>query len=125
MKKSLAEINGVTGVRGSFICDNRGAVIAGDAPPGLDAETLDAIGREVVQMMVALQSAGEPTGELDLQYERGGLVARDLDTAILIVLCQMQADLALLRLTINVAVARLKQDKAAQRQLAARAVERG
>lgn len=124
MKKSLAEINGVTGVRGSFICDNRGAVIAGDAPPGLDAETLGAIGREVVQMMVGLQSAGEPTGELDLQYERGGLVVRDLDTAILIVLCQMQTDLALLRLTINVAVARLKQDKAAQRRLAARAVER-
>jgi predicted regulator of Ras-like GTPase activity (Roadblock/LC7/MglB family) len=124
MKKVLADINGVAGVRGSFICDNRGEVIANATPTGLDTVTLNGIGRHVTLTLAALETAGEAICDLDFTYEEARLVVRDLANAVLVVLCEPQVDIAMLRLTLNVAVAHCEDDGEIQSQFEARAAEK-
>lgn len=123
MEEGLAEINAVAGVRGSFVCDNVGKMIVSAVVTGLDA-SLDAIGREVTQTMAALKTAGEAVSELDFAYEGARLVAHDLEKAVLVVLCEPQVEIAMLRLTLSVVMARLKGDTETQSRLEARAEEK-
>lgn len=123
MEASLAEISGVPGVRGSFICDSRGEMIVGAVATGLDA-ALDGVGREVTQTMAALDMIGEAKRELDFAYSRTRVVVYDLEKAVLIVLCEPKVDISLLRLTLNVVTTRLKGHRDIQAQLDAREVEK-
>ncbi len=124
MEEALAEVNAVAGVQGCFICDNRGDVIASDAPRGLDETELTSVGREVSQTLAALAMAGQRTNELDFMYEAMRVVAHDLGNATLIVLCEPRVEIAMLRLTLNVVLARLKGDSGIQSQIDARFLER-
>jgi predicted regulator of Ras-like GTPase activity (Roadblock/LC7/MglB family) len=124
MDKGLADINAVAGVRGCITCDNRGGVIASVTPTGLDLATLNNIGRQVTLILAALETAGQAMSELDFTYEGVRLVARDLGNAVLVVLCEPQVEIAMLRLTLNVMTARWKKDSSVQERLAGRAGER-
>lgn len=123
MEEALAEINAVAGVRGSFVCDNLGTMIVSAVMTGLDA-SFDAIGREVTQTMAALETTGEAVSELDFAYEGARLVAHDLEKAVLVVLCEPEVEIAMLRLTLSVVMARLKGDAETQSRLEARAKEK-
>jgi len=123
MEEALAEINAVAGVRGSFVCDNLGTMIVSAVMTGLDA-SFDAIGREVTQTMAALETTGEAVSELDFAYEGARLVAHDLEKAVLVVLCEPEVEIAMLRLTLSVVMARLKGDTETQSRLEARAEEK-
>jgi predicted regulator of Ras-like GTPase activity (Roadblock/LC7/MglB family) len=124
MEEGLEEINVVSGVRGSFICDNRGEVIVSATPPDVDMATLNSIGREVTQTMAGLSMAGEAVTELDFTYDGARLVAHELAKAVLVVLCEPQVEIAMLRLTLSVVIARLKSDGEVQSQLEASLVEK-
>jgi predicted regulator of Ras-like GTPase activity (Roadblock/LC7/MglB family) len=124
MDKGLADINAVAGVRGSFTCDSRGEVIASATPAGLDTAVLNNIGRQATLTLVALETVGQAMSELVFTYEGARLAARDLGNAVLVVLCEPQVDIAMLRLTLNVATARWKKDSGVQKQLASQAGER-
>jgi predicted regulator of Ras-like GTPase activity (Roadblock/LC7/MglB family) len=123
MEAVLAEINGVPGVRGSFICDGRGEMIVSAVATGLDA-ALDGVGREVTQTMAALEMIGEAKSELDFAYSRMRVVVHDLAKAVLIVLCEPNVDISLLRLTVNVVTTRLKGHSDIQAELGAREAEK-
>lgn len=120
MKTTLTEINAVTGVQGSFFCDKQGEVLACAAPASLDTSALQGIGRQVALTLTALETAGETMNELDFTYEGARLVARVLVNAVLVVMCEPQVEIALLRLTLNVATVRMKGNGAIQSQLQAR-----
>jgi predicted regulator of Ras-like GTPase activity (Roadblock/LC7/MglB family) len=124
MEKSLADINAVAGVQSSFTCDNRGEVIASATPADPNTAVLNNIGRQVTLTLAALETTGEAMSELDLTYEGARLVARDLGNAVLVVLCEPQVEIAMLRLTLNVVTARWKKDPGVQEQLTGRAGER-
>ena len=124
MDKGLADINAVAGVRGCITCDNRGGVIASVTPTGLDLATLNNIGRQVTLILAALETAGQAMSELDFTYDGARLVARDLGNAVLVVLCEPQVEISMLRLTLNVVTARWKKDSSVQERLAGRAGER-
>lgn len=111
MENILAEINSVNGVQGSFICGNQGQVLASVMPDSFDPTMLDSIGRQVIQLMVALDKAGGNMNEICFTCNRGSLVARDAGEAMLIVLGEPHTEIALLRLTLNVAAARLRNEK--------------
>ena len=124
MEEGLAEINAVAGVRGSFICDNRGGMVASAAPAGVSEAMLSNIGRSVTQTMAALKAAGDAKSELDFAYDKTRLVAHDLEKAVLVVLCEPEVEIAMLRLTLSVVMARLKGDTETQSRLEARAEEK-
>ncbi len=116
MKEGLAAINEVAGVRGSFIWGNRDEVIVSAMPADLDMVTVNKIGREVKLVMETLKTTGEVMSELDFMYERGRLVIRDLANAVLVVLCEPHVESAMLRLTLNVVIARMKGSREIQSQ---------
>lgn len=122
MEAALAEINGVPGVRGSFICDSRGEMIVNAVATGLDA-ALDGVGREVSQTMAALEMIGEAKRELDFAYSRMRVLVHGLEKAVLVVLCEPKVDISLVRLTVNVVTTRLKGHSKLQAQFDAREVE--
>jgi predicted regulator of Ras-like GTPase activity (Roadblock/LC7/MglB family) len=124
MEEGLAEINAVAGVRGSFICDNRGEVIVSAMPAALNSARLNEIGHEVTQTMAGLEIAGEAMTELDFMYDRARIVGHDLANAVLVALCDPRVEIATLRLTLNVVTSRLKGDSGIQSQLEARTVEK-
>ncbi|NIN65594.1 MAG: hypothetical protein GTO63_13030 [Anaerolineae bacterium] len=123
MEGVLAEINGVPGIRGSFVCDSRGEMIVNAVATGLDA-ALDGVSREVTQTMAALEMIGEAKSELDFAYSRMRVVVHDLEKAVLIVLCEPMVDISLLRLTVNVVTASLKGHSDIQAELDAGHVEK-
>jgi predicted regulator of Ras-like GTPase activity (Roadblock/LC7/MglB family) len=106
----LAEISAVARVIGSLICDNSGRVIASSFGADLDMTSIRDVAREVVQTAAILRAAREPAGELDFAYARSRVMARDMDDSVLVVLCDPLADIPMLRMTLNVAAAQLRDD---------------
>lgn len=117
MQEGLAQIKTMAGVQDTFICDSRGKVIAGVVSGGLNKATRTRIGREAALIMAALEAAGEPMGEMDCRYEGARLVVRTLANAVLMVLCEPQTDIAMLRLTLDVVTTRFKADSGMESQL--------
>jgi hypothetical protein len=68
------------------------------------------IGTQVTQIIVALEQAGKPTHEIYLTYDRVLVLARTIGLATLIVLCDPQIEIALLRLALNVMMGRIKNN---------------
>jgi predicted regulator of Ras-like GTPase activity (Roadblock/LC7/MglB family) len=106
----LAEINAVAGVSGSLVCDNSGRVIASSFTEDVDMTWMRDVAREVVQTAAVLSATGESGAELDLQTARIRLVVRDLDDSVLVVVCEHQVDIPMLRMTLNVAATQLRDD---------------
>jgi predicted regulator of Ras-like GTPase activity (Roadblock/LC7/MglB family) len=104
------EITSVAGVRGCFICDNGGRVIAHSFGDDRSMTPIGDVGREAVLTAAVFGKAGEPASELDFTFTDGRLILRDLDHSLLVLLCEPKAEIAMLRLTLNVAVAQLKND---------------
>ncbi len=104
MDQVLAEINALDGVLGSFICDNRGNVIVNAVPANLNIAVLRGISRQVTQAIAARIQNG--IQEIDLTYEGIRVLIRALNQAALVVICESNVDIALLRLTLNVSLSK-------------------
>jgi hypothetical protein len=63
-----------------------------------------------VHTAAVLDSVGESVKELDFTYPGSRLLVRDLDDSLLVVLCEPKVEIAMLRITLNVAAAQLKDD---------------
>jgi hypothetical protein len=121
VQKGLARIGAVTGVDGCFVCDSAGEVIESSNPAPLATGTMNAIGRQVLQSQLALESAGYAVSRLEFVFDSWRLLARDLGGGQLFVLCDPRADVAIVRLTADIVIAGWKTDKNVMKQLAPRA----
>ena len=119
MEEGLGEIKTIAGVRDSFICDHQGEVIACAVSSGLDTNALRSICREVMLVMAALEITQEVVIELDFMYGKARMIVRNLANSVLIVLCEPQIDIAMLRLTLDVVASKFKADNKIQSRFAA------
>ena len=110
------ELARVGGVQGACVCDNHGAVLGMLLAGAGDRRTFERIGLALSQCFGALQtrSAGR---DLELVFERRAVVARDLGNAALAVVCGADANLPMLRMTLNVAANPFESDAELQRGL--------
>ena len=106
----LAEIEGVEGVRSSFVCNAGGQVIAGSVYSDTDGDFLPNASRELAQTFAALAKVVGDVGELDLVCDKARVVVRDLGAGLVGVVCEPGVDIAMLRLMLNVAARRLRDD---------------
>jgi len=106
----LGEITAVAGVNGCFICDNSGRVVAHSFGDRRNVTPLGDVGLEAVLTAAVFGSVGEPAVEMDFTFTRGRLIMRDLGSSLLVLLCEPQPEIAMLRLTLNVAAAQLMED---------------
>lgn len=110
IEQRFAEIGAVEGVTGSFICDNSGRMIASSFGNDVDITPIRDVAGELVHTAAVLDRVGESVRELDFTYPGSRLLVRDLDDSLLVVLCEPQVEIAMLRITLNVAATQLKDD---------------
>jgi hypothetical protein len=109
MEDILKDINGVIGVTGCFICNGHGQVLASALPELFDETLLSTVGRTAAQTMAALAIARRrKIGDMDLVYNQGRLIAKNLGEGCLCILCVRKINVPLLNLTANVAAKKLR-----------------
>jgi hypothetical protein len=118
MKDKLAEINSVAGVKTSFFYLNDGELVYQTLPPGFDQDMLLEISKDFVQMAAVCDRLQAVINEYDLKFDNGRLIAFTQHNYNLMVICDVNISLAMLRLTINVAIADLEADKKFQKRIA-------
>ena len=109
MENVLKEINELTGVRGSFVCDGRGVVLSA-AMPRTQQKEMESLGREVVQVVSLLHMLGEETEILDFLYSDGRILVNGLADLSLVVACEPNVDMSMVRLKSNVVLAELRRN---------------
>jgi hypothetical protein len=124
VEKELEQVGSVPGVGGSFVCDNRGDVIVSSDPAVLATVTMNTIGREVARAFLALEAGGQSANRIDFVYDSWRLLAQDIGDAVVFVVCQPEADMSLVRMTVDVAIAGWRRDASAQKRLQQRRTER-
>lgn len=109
MDQTLAEISKLDHVRGVLVGDPSGKVFArvGD---DLEDIRFSLVAGQMGLLFASLFAVGRVVEEMDICYETVRLVARALHGTTLIVLCDPSVDIAMLRLTLNVVLARIKND---------------
>jgi len=108
MEDILKDINAVAGVTGSFVCNGEGQVLASALPELFDETILSAVGRTLAQTMVGPATARRrEIGDIDLVYDQGRLIAKNLGEGCLCILCVRHINVPLLNLTANVAAKKL------------------
>ena len=107
MEVFLREINAVVGVSGTFVCGMDGSVLAKLMPDNFDATQLALAARIAGQTFHALDSTGHRVDDVDLSYDKGRLILKNLRGGILAILCARNINIPLLNLTANVAVKKL------------------
>ena len=109
MENVLKDINAVIGVTGSFVCNGEGQVSASALPDLFDETILSTVGRTMAQTMAGLATARRrKIGDIDLVYDQGRLIAKNLGEGCLCILCVRNINVPLLNLTANLAAKKLK-----------------
>jgi predicted regulator of Ras-like GTPase activity (Roadblock/LC7/MglB family) len=113
MENILKDINAVVGVTGCFICSDQGQVLASALPELFDGTILSTVGRIMTQTMAGLATARRrKVGDIDLIYNQGRLIAKDLGEGCLCILCVRNINVPLLNLTANLAARKLREKMA-------------
>ena len=108
MENILKDINAVLGVTGCFVCDSEGQVLASALPNAFDETTLSTVGRTMTQTMAGLVTAHRrKIADIDLVYDQGRLIVKNLRDGCLCILCTRNINVPLLNLTANVAAKKL------------------
>jgi predicted regulator of Ras-like GTPase activity (Roadblock/LC7/MglB family) len=117
MEDILKDINAVVGVTGSFVCNGEGQVSASALPNLFDETILSTVGRTMAQTMAGLATARRrKIGDIDLIYDQGRLIAKNLGEGCLCILCVRHINVPLLNLTANVAAKKLKAQIAKKKE---------
>ncbi len=122
-RQTFDELAQVRGVQGACVCDNHGAVIGMLLAGALDRRLFEQIGLALSQCLAAIHARSAVT-DIELQYERKVVVAHDLGNALLVVVCNADVNLPLLRMTLNVAASPFEADAELQRALKQAALSR-
>jgi len=116
MKEKLQEINGIKGVWGYFLCDNTGKILEREMPI-VFMKHLAMMGKEVTQVVGLLESLKRTPENLDLLFEDGRVMIRSLRNCTLVIFCDPNVDIPMLRLKINVVISEITGDSKIQELL--------
>lgn len=110
MKEILQDVNAVVGVSGSFVCDEEGKVLATALSSIFDETLLSSAGRTIAQTIAGLElTRRRKVDDLDLVYQEGRLIIKNLRVGYLCILCVPTINVPLLNLTANVVAKKLTE----------------
>jgi predicted regulator of Ras-like GTPase activity (Roadblock/LC7/MglB family) len=112
----LKEIEQVPHIQQAILFDQRGALLAARVNDALTRESVDRIGASVSTIIAAFPERAF-TG-IEIGYEGGLLFVRKLGHAFIAVVTADDSNLAMLRMTLNVAAEPFESDKDLQNNLA-------
>lgn len=111
MDKHLSEIAKLKGVDVVLVGEPSGRILARIAASNLDYAPSARVTSQTALLLASLYAVGRGVEEMDIGYSDVRLVARGLHGTALVVFCKPDVDVAMLRLTLNVVLARIKEDK--------------
>ncbi len=117
MEEQLAELNGIVGIRGSFVCTRDGRIIARRMPPSIDGEQMSVVARVAAQTFQAIGVSGNRANEIDFLFEEGRMILKDLRLAILVLYCDSVLNLPLVNLNANGIIKKLNAELKAHEPL--------
>ena len=116
MKEKLQEINSLRGVWGYFICDNTGKILEREMPV-VFMKHLAMMGKEVTQVVGLLESLRKSPENLDLLFEDGRVMITSLRNCTLVIFCDPNVDITMLRSKVNVLISEITGDSKLQELL--------
>lgn len=109
MKGILRDINAMVGVKGSFVADGKGEVLALVGEENFLEDPLSMVSQEIIQTVRSFRFAGQDPEEFDLSFQKGRVVAKLVGPGILVILCSKDINIPLLNLTADVAARRIER----------------
>lgn len=100
----LEELRRTPGIVAAWLAETSGTLLEGAVPPGSGAGALRSVGAAAARMLGAAQA-----DVVELEYQGGRLRADSVGDAVLLVLTAPGADLAWVRMSCEVARARLRE----------------
>ena len=115
MSIDLTKINNIEGVADSFIYSRMGTLLH-PTLQYVDTKIMQ-LGRDIALSATLLEKIKQMVEFIELVYEDRRLIARITRDYFILVVCDINADVTLIRLTINVVNEVIKDDKEIQRLL--------
>ena len=107
MQTILQQVNTVPEVIGSLVCSSDGTVLGQAFPPLFDSTIIARVADLVAASPLGLTAPNNDAGLLDLRFNEGRVVIRQVPNGALLVLCTKSVNLPLLTISINVAATKL------------------
>jgi len=110
VEQLLADINAVAGVKGSFVCDAEGALVARALPAPFDETRILPAARTILQTIEGLETTRRrKVQELDILFRDARMVVKNLRVGCLYVVCARNINVPLLNLTANLSAKKLTE----------------
>lgn len=110
VKKVLSEIVNTEGVSGAFIASNRAEIIGKQDLKFSDGQ-LKELSKHILRMIAAFHTVGKVATELEFYWQNQYIICKTSDHFIVVTFCGKADILAFVRITLNVTVATLLEDK--------------
>ncbi len=110
VKKVLSEIVNTESVTGAFIASNRAEIIGKRDLKYSDGQ-LKELSVHILRMIAAFHAVGKATTELEFYWQNQYIICKVSDHFIVVTFCKKANILAFVRITLNVTVATLLEDK--------------
>jgi hypothetical protein len=109
-EKWLDEILNIDGVEGAILISNRGNVLDKTKLP-FDEKQVVNLGIRILRMIGAFHLKEKNATELELYWKNYYIICKNSSDFTLITLCKSAKVLSLLRITLNISIANLLEDK--------------
>ena len=116
MKEKLREMDAIEGVWGYFLCDNTGKILEKEMPI-VFMKHLAVMGKEVTQVVGLLESLSRSSEILDFLFEEGRVMVRSLKNSTLVVFCDPNVDVPMVRLKMDAVASGISGDSQMQELL--------
>ncbi len=108
MQSVLKNLNATPGVIGGLLADTNGSLLAHSFPPLFEVSALQTVCVDVNNSLVGMQDVTGGVKLLDLRFDHGRVIVRQMPEYFLFLFCEQRVNLPLLLISINVAVNNLK-----------------
>jgi len=119
----LNEIQNVNGVSGIFIASGRGKIIERAGTNMKDAQ-LEELSLRFLRILGAFYARSQNVSEIEFYWEDHYVNCRHSNNLLLVTICRSPGVISLLRITLNVALANLLQDKKVMKLIKNHATDR-
>jgi len=112
----LSEITDINGVEGVILVTLEGDVIENIGAPA-DLHVIERIARHIMRMIAAYHKLGSDVREIELVWQNYRLLVMAAGPLALIIFCRSLRTISLLRITLNVVLAHLSEDKKTMKKI--------
>jgi len=109
MQELLGQLNAVSGVVGSLLCDTQGNLLARAFPPLFDDALLRSAAGLVSNGASSLENVTGKVSSIDLRYGNARILVRGMTGAHLLLLCTAQTDFQRLAISASLALPKLER----------------